>query len=70
METLDAYLSREGAMTLTALALRLGISKARLSQLRNSLDWPPGLALRVEEATEGALSASDLSPLIAQARAA
>lgn len=66
--TLDAYFTRDDALTLTALSERLGISKGRLSQLRNSTEWPPELALEAEKQTGGAVSASDLSPTIARAR--
>lgn len=66
--TLDTYLGREGAMSLTALAAELGVSKGRLSQLRKSTDWPAELALAVESKTGGALNASVLSPTIAKAR--
>lgn len=68
--TLDTYLKRDGAKALTALSIEMGVSKARLSQLRNSTDWPPDLALRVEQATKGDISASDLSHVIARARGA
>ncbi len=68
--TLDAYLSTDGAKSLTAISIEVGISKGRLSQLRNATDWPPELALKVERATEGLVCASDISPVIAQARAA
>lgn len=68
MTTLDAYLARKDAKKLTDLAIEMGISKARLSQLRNSRDWPPALALKVEEATGGKLSASELSRVILDAR--
>jgi hypothetical protein len=66
--TLDTYLKREGAVSLTDLSAAIGISKGRLSQLRNSTDWPPELAMKAEEVTEGALDASVLSPVIAKAR--
>jgi len=68
MTTLDAYLARKDAKSLTEIAKQVGISKARLSQLRNSREWPPQLALEVEKATGGQLSASKLCPVIAQAR--
>ncbi len=55
-------------MSLTVLASEIGISKGRLSQLRNSTDWPPELALAAESKTGGALSASTLCPVIAKAR--
>jgi DNA-binding transcriptional regulator YdaS (Cro superfamily) len=66
--TLETYLSRKDAMTLTALAAVLGVSKGRLSQLRKSTDWPAELALAAESKTGGALNASSLSPTIAKAR--
>lgn len=68
---LETYLSRPDAMSLTDLAKVIGISKGRLSQLKNEgKEWPPELALRAEQLTDGALSASALSNIIAQARAA
>ncbi len=66
--TLDRYLAIEGSKTLTALSLEIGVSKGRLSQLRHATDWPPDLALSVEQATEGALNASFLSQVVARAR--
>lgn len=66
--TLDTYLDRADAKTLTELSLKIGVSKGRLSQLRNSTDWPGDLALRIEGATNGLLNASVLSPVIARAR--
>ena len=66
--TLDTYLSRADAKSLTALSVAIGVSKGRLSQLRNARDWPAELALKAEAATEGVLNASALSPVIAQAR--
>lgn len=66
--TLDAYLKRDGAKSLTDLSAEIGVSKGRLSQLREATDWPPELAMKVEEATGGELSASALSPIIARAR--
>ena len=68
--TLNDYLNRAGAKSLTELALELGVSKGRLSQLRNASEWPPDLALRLEDATAGALNASSLSDVVAKARAA
>lgn len=68
--TLDAYLRQPGAVSLTELASLVGISKGRLSQLRHSKAVPPDVALRIEAATGGAVSASSLSITIAQARAA
>jgi DNA-binding transcriptional regulator YdaS (Cro superfamily) len=66
--TLDTYLKRDGAMSLSALAAAIGVSKGRLSQLRYRTDWPPELALSAEEATAGEVSASALSPTVAKAR--
>jgi hypothetical protein len=65
---LSEYLESEGAPSLTDLSIKLGITKGRLSQLRDATDWPPELALKAEEETGGALDASDLSPIIARAR--
>jgi len=66
--TLDTYLRRDDAKSLTALAAEMGISKSRLSQLRDSRDWPPELALKAELATGGTVSASIICPVIALAR--
>jgi DNA-binding transcriptional regulator YdaS (Cro superfamily) len=68
--TLSEYLKREGAPSLTDLSISLGISKGRLSQLRDATDWPPELALEVEKQTAGGLDAAALSPIIARARQA
>lgn len=68
--TLDQYLAKDGAKTLTALSLEIGVSKGRLSQLRHATDWPPDLALKVEAAVGGALDASALSQVVARAREA
>lgn len=67
--TLDAYLNRT-ENTATELAKAIGVSKGRLSQIRGGEPCPPALALRIEAATGGAVSASKLSVIIAQARAA
>lgn len=67
--TLNSYLRHSG-MSLTEFSLLLDVSKGRLSQLRDSTDWPPDLALRAEDATGGALNASALSSIVARARAA
>lgn len=68
--TLSQYLETDGAPSLTDLSAILGISKGRLSQLRDATDWPPDLALKAETATAGVLNASELSPIIARARKA
>lgn len=66
-KTLDLYLKKSGRK-LTTLAEEAGVTKGRLSQLRTSTDWPPMLALKVEDVTRGELNASDLSPIVRQAR--
>lgn len=66
--TLSEYLARPGAPSLTDLSVALDVSKGRLSQLRDARDWPPDLALRIEEYTGGVLNAAILSPIIARAR--
>lgn len=68
--TLDAYLRQPAAKTLTDLASEVGVSKGRLSQIRGAGKCPPELALRIENATNGAVSATVMSHVIAQARAA
>lgn len=65
---LKTYLDRPGALSRSQLCDKLGISAGRLSQLRDLADWPPELALKLEEATCGAICASDISPIIAKAR--
>lgn len=56
-------------MSATQLAAKIGISKGRLSQLRkDGAVWPPELALNAERETGGLLNASDLSPIVADAR--
>ena len=68
--TLDAYFKRPDAKTQTQVAQDAGVSKGRLSQIKNGDPCPPDLALRIEAATDGVVSASALSHVIAQARAA
>lgn len=68
--TLDAYFKQPNAPSLTAIAAAIGVSKGRLSQIRGGEKCPPDVALRIEAATAGAVSASALSHVIAQARAA
>lgn len=67
--TLSAYLERPDAMNASQLAAALGVSRGRMSQLKDK-PWPPELALAAEKVTDGALDASALSPVVAQARAA
>lgn len=66
--TLSQYLERADSPSLTDLSVKLGVSKGRLSQLRDATDWPPDLALKIEAETGGILDASLLSPIIARAR--
>ncbi len=66
--TLSTYLKSPDALSLTELSLKLDVSKGRLSQLRDKTDWPPDLAMKAEQATEGALDAGSLSPTVARAR--
>ena len=68
--TLDAYFKQPDAKSQTAIAAAAGVSKGRLSQIKGGAPCPPDLALRIESATGGAVSASELSHVIAQARAA
>lgn len=67
---LDAYFKQSDAKSLTDLAALVGVSKGRLSQIRGGEKCPPELALKIETATGGIVSASALSHVIAQARAA
>ena len=66
--TLLDYLKQPGALTRTELCAELGISQGRLSQLRDKVDWPPELALKIERATGHAVSASAISPIVKLAR--
>lgn len=66
--TLEAYLKRPDALSLSQLAAEIGVSKGRMSQLRKAREWPAELALTAEAKTDGALSASSLSPVVARAR--
>lgn len=66
--TLDGYLRLAGSKSLTELANEIGVSKGRLSQLRDAIDWPPELALKAEMATAGVVNASGISPIVARAR--
>jgi DNA-binding transcriptional regulator YdaS (Cro superfamily) len=68
MTTLATYLASDGAKTLTALSAELGVSKSRLSQLRDATEWPPELAMKAEAATGGMLNAASLSQVVRQAR--
>lgn len=54
-------------MNASQLAAAIGISKGRMSQLKDK-PWPPELALVAERVTSGALDAGVLSPVIAEAR--
>ncbi len=52
------------------LARAIGVSNGRLSQIKGGEPCPPELALKIEAATKGVVSASALSHVIALARAA
>jgi hypothetical protein len=65
---LATYLSRPDAMNRSQLAAAIGVSKGRITQLKDK-PWPPELALAAERVTQGALDAAMLSPVVAQARA-
>ena len=66
--TLATYLSRPDAMNRSQLAAAIGVSKGRITQLKDK-PWPPELALEAERVTGGALDAALLSPVVAMARA-
>ncbi len=66
--TLETYLKRPDAKSLTELSRILGITKGRMSQLRKSREWPAELAMLAEERTGGLLDASALSATVARAR--
>lgn len=66
--TLETYLKRPDAMKLSQLAAAIGISKGRMTQLRQNGDWTPELALKAEAETGGAINASLLNATIAKAR--
>jgi DNA-binding transcriptional regulator YdaS (Cro superfamily) len=66
--TFKDYLEKPDALSLTELSNKVGVSKSRLSQLRNSTNWPGLLALDIERATNGLIDAAKLSPVIKQAR--
>lgn len=68
--TLDAYFARPDAKSITDVARLAGVSKGRISQIRGGDPCPAALALEIEAATDGLVNASDLSPVIAKARAA
>ena len=55
-------------MSRSELSEALGISQGRLSQLRDSTEWPPELAIKLEEVTQGGVSASAISRVVALAR--
>ena len=62
------YLAAEDALSLTALAERIGVSIGRLSQLKKSGGWTADLAMDIEAATGGKIDAARLSPTVARAR--
>ena len=66
--TLATSLEQPGAMNRSQLATAIGVSKGRITQLKDK-PWPPELALEAERVTAGALDAAALSPVVAMARA-
>jgi DNA-binding transcriptional regulator YdaS (Cro superfamily) len=66
---LTAYLNQPGNKA-ADLAKAIGVSDGRLSQIKGGQPCPPELALKIEAATNGVVSASALSHVIALARAA
>lgn len=66
MKNLETYIA--AGNTLSALADGLGVTKARMSQLRKAADWPPDIALRAEQVTKYKLDAGELSSIVKQAR--
>lgn len=66
---LATYLNQPGNKA-SDLARAIGVSDGRLSQIKTGEPCPPELALKIEAATKGAVSASALSHVIALARAA
>jgi len=55
--TLTTYLERPDAMKPSQLAAALGVSRSRITQLKDK-PWPPELALAAEKATGGVLDAA------------
>lgn len=66
---LGAWLIESGH-TLETFGAVIGRSKGTVSGIINRGICPPGIALEIEMATGGKVSASELSPVIAEARAA
>ena len=69
MSIIKSYFDRPGSLKRAEVCEAMNITQGRLSQLRDSVDWPPELALKMESVTRGAINASDISPLVAKARA-
>ncbi len=59
---------RSAGLTLGALAQKVGVTTGRLSQINGGQTCPADLALKIEAATDGAISAAVLSPIIGAAR--
>ena len=69
--TLAAYLdARKGTLTLTAMAAALNTSAGRLSQIKGGEKCSATLALAIEQFTDGAVNAGELSDDVAKVRAA
>lgn len=57
-------------MSLDVFARKLGKTKGHLSIVERSMNCSAALALEIERETDGAISASQLNPDVAMARAA
>lgn len=66
--TLKAYFQRPDAISASKLAGKIGISKGRISQIRNGEPCPAEIALAIERETGGVIDAADLSQVVADAR--
>lgn len=67
--TLREYFSLPGAMTQTALAEKLGVSKQTVNHYVIGRRKPPGdVGLRIVELTGGAIQFADLYPMDSQSQ--
>lgn len=67
--TLREYFERKNSVSLADMANMLDVTEARVRQIRASNVAPPNVALKIERITSGLVNASDLSAVIAEARA-
>ena len=67
MATISQYRKDKG-LTLEAFAQLVGKSKGHMSQVENSMQCSAKLALEIERATDGGVSAAVLNTEVAQAR--